>query len=432
MAWRTLILNDGLRDLLEADRDHPYLASLLRSAPEHADLATERLENYLAARAEDRTRPSDVEALPFHVVLDPSNVCNLSCPLCVQATDPDGRRRRTLDMDDYRELLGRLSRHVIRLDLFGWGEPMLHPRFADLVRLAADRSIFTRTSSHFSLPGDFRPEELIEAGLDYVVASIDGTTQEVYGEYRRGGDLETALRNVESLVHARERLGAARPVVEWQYLVMRHNLQELEEARRRAGEVGVDVMRYGGARGRMVSKILVDTPTNFEQSREVLLDPEHPLSEYRPDGRKTRQEETERCRWLWGRVALHPDGGVSPCWTGWFDEHDYGDWTSRPLEEIWRGETFRRARASACSGGSENGDLVCDSCARYRNFVPTPDRHDEPLPDPGLVRRLARRMRRAGSAPSPDVVRALSAAADSTDEEHGPRGPNADRKGCTA
>jgi MoaA/NifB/PqqE/SkfB family radical SAM enzyme len=409
MAWHTEYLRDDTRALAQIEAEYPYLTAVLSARPEDAGLVRERFNNYRQARLAERGQPLVVENLPYHVVLDPSNVCNLACPLCVQATDPHGRARRMIDIEDYARLLDQLAGCVIRLDLFNWGEPLLHPHFADLVELASARSIYTRTSSHFSHKQGVKAERLVESGLRYIVASIDGATNSTFERYRVNGNLSYVLRNLEDLVSARARAGSVYPLIEWQYLVMEHNVDEIAQARDLAKQLGVDVFRYGGARGRMSTKILTDSPTNVGQSQGLLLNPVHPLSEYDENGEKRRVQEKSRCFWLWGKVALHPDGGVSPCWSNWFQEKDYGNWLNGNLQDVWNGEAYQRARHTACHGGQAATDaaLVCDTCAFNKSFVPTPDGDQEPLPDLHHLSRVVGMMTEVGLPPSVEIVRAL-------------------------
>jgi radical SAM protein with 4Fe4S-binding SPASM domain len=410
MAWNTEYLRESTRALAQLDGEYPYLSALVSSRPADTDTALARLDNYLRARLDERQQPQTVASLPYHVVLDPSNVCNLACPLCVQATDPHGRTRTMIDLKDFARLLGQLNGHVIRLDLFNWGEPLLHPHFSEIVQMAASRSLHTRTSSHFSHKNGIEADRLVASGLRYLVVSVDGATQETYERYRVKGHLEYVLRNLKELVAARERAGSVFPLIEWQYLVMEHNEGEIEGARELASELGVDIFRYGGARGRMSTKVLTDTPTNISQSRDLLLDAAHPLSEYDESGEKRRVEEKRRCNWLWGKVALHPDGGISPCWSSWFQQNDFGNWMSGDLHEIWNGQNYRQARHSACHGGKPDAatNLVCDTCAFNRSFVPTPDGDREPLPDARHLSNVVRLLEEACAPPNMEVVRALT------------------------
>lgn len=399
MAWHTEYHRQGSAAL--QDRQ-PYLSSLLQTHDDDVALARSRLRNWLRAREAERTRPDVVASMPYHVVLDPATVCNLRCPLCVQATDPAGRIRGLVSVAHFRRVLAQLAPYAIRLDLFNWGEPLLHPDFAQLVRLASDVSIWTRTSSNLSHRTGFDAQRIVESGLRYLVVSIDGATQRGYERYRVRGDLALVLRNVAALVAARNRLGVAWPVVEWQYLVLRHNTDEIDRARQLATDLGVDVFRYGGARGRMSSKLRLDTPSNYAESAAMLVDPAHPLSEYRASGAKHREAERAGCRWLWGKATLNPDGGVAPCVSSWFRDDDLGTWPTGTdagadtFREIWNGPAYQRARTLARTGGDAEGLTVCAKCAHHRNFVPTPDLDREPVPTPDDVRALAASLTAAG------------------------------------
>ena len=90
-------------------------------------------------------------------------------------------------------------------------------------------------------PGD--ASRIVDSGLDQLNASIDGATQATYALYRRGGSLATALANLESLVRAKHQAGTKHPLIEWQFIVSRHNYGEIEDVRRLARETGVDILR---------------------------------------------------------------------------------------------------------------------------------------------------------------------------------------------
>jgi MoaA/NifB/PqqE/SkfB family radical SAM enzyme len=409
VTWHTEYRAPGLAELEDC---RPYLSSLLQTADRDVALARSRVDNWLEARHAERVRPDTVPAMPYHVVLDPATICNLRCPLCVQATDPLGRRRGLLDLSHYRMLLDEIAPHVIRLDLFNWGEPLLHPQFAEVVQLAADVSIWTRTSTNLSHSADFAAERIIESGLRYLVVSIDGATQATYQRYRVRGLLPVVLRNLAALIAARDRLGVRWPTIEWQYLVMSHNTHEIAAAATMAADLGVDVFRHGGARGRMATKLRLSSSDNVAESAPLLVDPTHPASEYTETGAKRRSGEREGCRWLWGKAALNPDGGVAPCVSSWFQADDLGTW--RPdgrdvsLRRVWNGPAYRKARGLARTGGDPADASVCAQCAHHRNFVPTPDNDREPLPDRGELTAFADALGDVGCEIGPGVVTAVA------------------------
>lgn len=411
MAWHTHPLDTGTRQFVEMDGRRPYLVALLLDPGKDLPRLRRRARNYWAARRAEAERRPTAGGLPYHLVVDPSNVCNLRCGLCVQATDPDGRPRRFVETERFSCLVREVADHAVRIDLFNWGEPLLHPDFASLAAAVADSGVYARTSSHMSHDHRIDWEAVVRSGLRYLVASIDGATQETYGRYRVRGQLDKALASLDALVGAKRRLGSPFPIVEWQYLVFAHNEHEVDAARDLARDMGVDVFRYGGARGRMSAKTLLPSADVVAQSRDYLLPPDTPLSEYDAAGGKLRREEGEGCHWLWGKMAMHPDGGVSPCWTGWFKDMDIGRWTEGSLAEVWNGPAYRAARQAALQGGDAAGATMCDRCAHHRNFVPPPDFDREPIPDRADADAVARLLSGMGCPPSPEALEVVLDAA---------------------
>jgi MoaA/NifB/PqqE/SkfB family radical SAM enzyme len=410
MAWITEHLKPETAPLVQLQEMHPYATALLLAPDTAAPRVHRRIRNFNLARAEEQVQPIRCSSAPYHIVLDPCNMCNLACPLCVQSTDPTGRRRRIVPPTAFERLIDEVSDHVVRLDLFNWGEPLLHPEFANLVKRAATVGIYTRTSSHFSHRHSVDAYALIDAGLRYLVVSIDGAQQDTYAQYRVGGTLEIVLENLERISDAKRQRRSVWPIVEWQYLVMAHNENEVDEARRLARSFDVDVFRYGGARGQMSTKVLESTPDNVARSHPYLLPPDHALSEYTEDGQKRRQSEQERCWWLWGKVTLHPDGGVSPCWSGWFDHHDVGNWITDGLDTVWRGASYTAARTAATTGGCAAGTTMCESCAFHQSFVPTPDGDGEVVLSERLLCQVADALSEAGVPVARSVREAVTAA----------------------
>ena len=72
------------------------------------------------------------------------------------------------------------------------------------------------------------------------MVSIDGVTQEVYETYRVGGRLDRVMDNLNLLAEAKREMGSATPHVEWQFIVMRQNEHQMDEARALAGRMAVD------------------------------------------------------------------------------------------------------------------------------------------------------------------------------------------------
>jgi MoaA/NifB/PqqE/SkfB family radical SAM enzyme len=142
-------------------------------------------------------------------------------------------------------LLEKHGAYAISTRFFNWGEPLLNKRTPEFV--VASRSFLMRASisSNLSLPID--ATALVESGLDYLIMSIDGTTQETYQKYRKGGNLSLVMENVRRLVDAKKKLNSFSPYLVWQYLLFDHTLKEMDSALQIAKELGVNEINFTDA-----------------------------------------------------------------------------------------------------------------------------------------------------------------------------------------
>src|SRR5205823_2210866 len=113
-----------------------------------------------------------------------------------------------MDFDTFTRLLDQFP-DLEELQLQGLGEPMMHPRFFDMVAYAAARGIKVGTNTNLTLLNARRAEQCVTSGLAELHASIDGATAATYEDIRIRSHFDRVVRNVEGLVEARRRLASA-------------------------------------------------------------------------------------------------------------------------------------------------------------------------------------------------------------------------------
>jgi len=175
--------------------------------------------------------------LPRFMAVEPTNACNLKCPLCPVGAGTMDRAVGFMPLEAYRRLIDEIATHTRRILMNFAGEPLLHPHIGEMVRLAAQRNVQVTLGTHGNID---RMQELVDAGLTEVLFSLDGTTQETYGRYRIGGSLEVARANLRKLVAARDAAPGRRTRVILQFVVMRHNAHQVDEVVSLGRELGVD------------------------------------------------------------------------------------------------------------------------------------------------------------------------------------------------
>lgn len=186
--------------------------------------------------------------------LEPTTHCNLACPACPVVTHfptmpalRDGRAHRLLPVETMLDVVRQLP-ELEEILYFNYGEPFLHKGTLRFLRELKSRRPHVRvgTNTHgLTLPPPVIDALAREALIDKIVFSIDGTFPESYRKYRVGGELETALRNLEALVRACREAGTRERVeIVWQYIFFEWNDsdEEITRARELAERIGVPLL----------------------------------------------------------------------------------------------------------------------------------------------------------------------------------------------
>jgi len=138
--------------------------------------------------------------LPMTLSIEPTTACNLRCPECPSGLRQFSRPTGNLKNDFFRQIISDVKGHLIYLIFYFQGEPFINPDFLKMVKHASDNGIYTITSSNGHFLSDDIAKRTVESGLDRLIISIDGTTQEVYEQYRKEGNLENVIKGAKNVV----------------------------------------------------------------------------------------------------------------------------------------------------------------------------------------------------------------------------------------
>src|SRR5215216_4797131 len=111
--------------------------------------------------------------LPSYLQVEPVGQCNLRCQMCpiqIRRDGPPYGPPAFMPFETYTSLISQFDR-LEHLHLQGLGEPLMHPRFFDMVRFAVARGVRVTTNTNLTLLNGRRAAELAECGLDHVYVS---------------------------------------------------------------------------------------------------------------------------------------------------------------------------------------------------------------------------------------------------------------------
>jgi radical SAM protein with 4Fe4S-binding SPASM domain len=273
---------------------------------------------------------------PIIAMVEPTRRCNLSCPMCPVGSNRT-YRAQDMPLGRFRKIVDELKSFLIHLTLHNYGESFLHRDIYEMIAYAKAEGI---PDVNVSSNGHFlNASRLVDSGLDEIMISLDGITQETYATYRRGGKLEYVVENIRSLVEEKKRRLTQKPLVELQFIIMKHNQEQIDGFRKLAVELGVDRVRFKTFNLQMSGPEACETgveflPTHVEYSR------------YQDDrGRILKRNFAEnRCKWPWERVVINSDGHVVPCCYDFNSRYSMGNVFEQSFHEVWFGAKYNRFR----------------------------------------------------------------------------------------
>ncbi|MCF7792366.1 MAG: SPASM domain-containing protein [Candidatus Cloacimonetes bacterium] len=269
---------------------------------------------------------------PPIIMIEPTNVCNLKCPLCPTGNDTLKRQKGFMSFDVFKKIIDEVHKKSLMVVLWNQGEPYLNIEFNKMVKYASDHDLFTLVSTNGNL--DIDGEDIVNSGLDSMIISLDGTNQKTYNKYRVNGKLENVLNNVKKIVTARKKLRRNNPILRWQFLVMKHNEHELDEIKRMAAALEVDNLELKSIQ--IYSK---EDVHNF-----LPKNPKYRRYKVKGEDFELKYGIKNQCRRIWTNAVVNWNGDVAICCFDKEGEFKIGNVKDEKLEKLWKSKSIMKIR----------------------------------------------------------------------------------------
>jgi hypothetical protein len=241
--------------------------------------------------------------------IEATSVCNTHCIHCPREalTRPAGMMK----WETYETILQKINDYTggahISIAYSGMGEPMLNPllyKFVEHVSPFAETSFATNGSAATSK----NIQKLIDAGLDQIWFSFNGSDAEVYGKMMGGLSFTQAHRNLEAAVqlcqNTRLKVGANVSITK----LTQHQLAEIQK---NLNDAGVESVRFSQCHNR----------GGFLTDPGVCTTPKIPFP-------------TKRCDIFTHTIFVDWRGKVLSCCHDLRGDNEIGDLTTESMDEI--------------------------------------------------------------------------------------------------
>jgi radical SAM protein with 4Fe4S-binding SPASM domain len=305
-----------------------------------------KYNNFILSKREEEEKKIRLKSKPYNYVIEPTNICNLQCPLCSTGVGAKTRDKGKMTLENFKKFIDEIKDVAIQISLQNWGESTLVKELPLMIKYASDNNIFVNLSTNFSVNySENYLEELMKSGLGVLLVDLDGTTNEIYKKYRVSGDLDQVLKNIEMIVKFKKKYNIKYPIIKTKMLVMKHNEHQIEDFKKLSKKLEVDEIELGNIQ------------MNPNTAKDWLpKNPEYRYATYEQDG------EVEACHWPWSGMVVNWNGDVSACCIVDDANSDFGNIFEFGLEKVWNNEYYVSARSEFSKEKDMTKHTICNIC----------------------------------------------------------------------
>lgn len=289
--------------------------------------------------------------MPISISIEPTTTCNLKCPEC-----PSGLRKFTrptgfLSEDTMKKIMEQMADYLMYVTFYFQGEPLLHKEFGKFIGMLKSRKIVTGTSTNAHYLTLEKGKEIIESGLDRLIVSVDGADSDTYQTYRKGGNFDKVIENIEGFMKLRSQMKSSKPFVELQFIVFKHNEHQIKEIKTLGKKMGVDFVALKTAQ-----------LYEFEQGNP-LMPGLLKYSRYSQDENgkyRIKGGLPNYCNRSWSGSVITWDGQVVPCCFDKDADHKFGNIHQSDYKTIMNNPKYLEFRQQILTDRSKIE--ICRNC----------------------------------------------------------------------
>ena len=283
-----------------------------------------------------------ISHMPLFISVEPAAICQLHCPACPVGRGENQKSKITnhqspmMPLEVFRRVLAECRETASVIQFYFQGEPLLNKDLPQMIREACEAGLYTIVSTNSQAMTPELAEALVQSGLNRIIISMDGLTQESYGAYRIGGSLEKTKDALQYLRKSKIKNQNSKILIELQVLRLKSNEHEWRAFKQQYKLFGADRLVFKTAQLYDYQNGHPLMPTNPKYSRYILG----------KDGKYHRRKLSKGCFRVWSGAVITTNGDVLPCCYDKSHAYAYGNIMEKPLRELFTNDkalAFRQA-----------------------------------------------------------------------------------------
>jgi radical SAM protein with 4Fe4S-binding SPASM domain len=298
-----------------------------------------------------------VFGLPESIFIEPTNTCNLKCPLCPTGSGKMKRRKGFLSFENFKKIIDEIGDYIYYLTLTNYGEPFLNKDILKIISYAKSKKIIVSILTNAQLIDRLCAAGIVDAKLDNIVISMDGSCQTSYEKYRVGGELYKVIEAIKLIREERVRKNSELPSIHIQFIVMKHNENEIQEIKDLVKDLKAD---------KLVFKKLCNLsgfPGHLKDMESYIPNnPDYNAYKIELNSIKwnTSKQDKNWCDMAWNYPAINWDGSLSPCCFDCESYFNLGNVFESSFKNVWNGKKFISLRRNLLK--DKSSIPICSNC----------------------------------------------------------------------
>ena len=288
-------------------------------------------------------------AIPMIQNIESTNACGMNCIMCPRKHMK--RKVGFIDVALFEKIVNQLEENS-RLCLHHFGDPLLHPKIGELIKICAKYKIKSSLSTNPSSLTEEKVREILDAGLDILHISLDGATKETYEKIRGKARYEDALKGIQTFLEMKKQGNYKKPYTKIAIIKMKETENEIEVFKNKwKNEKGIDEVQV---------KEFITWDGTMDEINNLSKDPSH----------KMKRGKNYPCLWPWAKLTVLWDGRVVACCFDSDAKCVLGDLNKQTLKEIWNSKRIQQFREQHRDNKFPKGHL-CETCNEREGFKPS-------------------------------------------------------------
>lgn len=288
--------------------------------------------------------------LPISYSIEPTNHCNLKCPECPSGLGSLTRPLGLLKVSEFRKLIDQIRDTGFYVQLFFQGEPYINKDLPAMISYAQSKNIYISISTNGHFVNEKNVDYVLDNAPDKLIFSVDGLDEESYQKYRVGGTFEQADNGLRALINRKKERGLKKPFVEFQFIVMKQNENQLEDVKKYCEQVGVDKLVFKTMQISSYENAVKYLPSNKKFRRYTVSN----------NSFKIKNKIKNHCFALWRTSVITWDGRVVPCCFDKDAQNEIGILNGRTFSDIWSSKQYYDFRKKVLS--NRKSVSMCTNC----------------------------------------------------------------------